>query len=127
MAMAFFSLYLGKRQKPRRKFAKIFFLFLLLGTPDFLWKIGVSSLEDLFFSLEVAWKFFFGEHLRLCSRSWPREGLFWRSWSLALATDFFVFLALASKVVSPTLPLVKTKKVLLSGCLDPTWYCAILW
>ena len=57
--------------------------------------------EDLFFFFfEIAKKifvktfFFFGEHLCLCP------------WSLALASDFFVSLALASSLVSSTPPLL---------------------
>ena len=64
------------------------------------------------FFLEIARKkilktfFLFGEHLRLCP--WPREGLSLEELSLALATDFFVFLALASasSLVSSTPPLI---------------------
>ena len=38
---------------------------------------------------------------------WPREGLSSEGLSLALASDFFVFLALASSLVSSTPPLNK--------------------
>ena len=37
---------------------------------------------------------------------WPREGLSSERLSLALASDFFVFLALASSLVSSTPPLI---------------------
>ena len=67
--------------------------------------------EDLFF--------FFGEHLRFVSLvlglglehscPWPRERLSSErlSLALALASDFFVSLALASSLVSSTPPLIK--------------------
>ena len=101
-----FSLYLGKRQKPRRKFAKTFW-----RTPDFFAQNRRLLARRLFFwrsEKNFRKPFFFGEHLRLvslsililgfervCSREvgpwpWPRI--------------FFVLLALASKVVSSTPP-----------------------
>ena len=42
------------------------------------------------------------------SRPWPREGLSSERLSLALASDFFVSLALASSLVSSTPPPTKT-------------------
>ena len=76
--------------------------------------------EDLFFGGEIAWKifvktFFFRRALALVSLvlslglehsgPWPRECLSSERLSLALASDFFVSLALASSLVSSTPPL----------------------
>ena len=41
---------------------------------------------------------------------WPRESLSSGNWSLALVSDFFVSLALASTLVSSNLPLMKNYK-----------------
>ena len=78
---------------------------------------------------KLLWRpFFFGEHLRLCPWSlalassipvlglkhscpWPRECL--PSERLSLASDFFVSLALASSLVSSTLPLAYTVRMIL--------------
>ena len=55
---------------------------------------------------------------------WPRESLSSERLSLALASDFFVSLALASSLVSSTPPLVRTSKlnevlmVMITKCLN---------
>ena len=84
----------------------LFFFFFFFFFGDRL----KNFCEDLFF-------FFFGEHLRFVSLvlglglehscPWPRECLSSErlSLALALASDFFVSLALASSLVSSTPPL----------------------
>ena len=73
--MTFFLLYVGNRQKPRRKFGKNFFF----------WRSPEKNFGNFFLGGENA--------CALCS--WPREGLSSRSMSFALA----------SKVASSTPPL----------------------
>ena len=77
--------YLEKRQKPRGKFAKTFFLENICAPVSLVLGLGL-------------------EH----SCPWPREGLSSEGLSLvlALASDFFVSLALASSLVSSTPPLL---------------------
>ena len=100
MATKLFSLYLGKRLKPRGKFAKTFFWRTLV----FRGKLASSRAKSFFF-LKSLGKFVWDLFLRTLgpcvlglehSCPWPREGLSSRSRSLAL--DFFVFSA--SKVDS---------------------------
>ena len=70
-----------------------------------------KNFEDLFF-------FFFWKTLAAVSLvlglehscPWPREGLSSKRLSLALASDFFVSLALASSLVSSTPPLLDMLK-----------------
>ena len=98
---------------PEKKFLKEFFIGERLK--NFFEDVFIfpgdrleNCFEDLFFrrtlalvSLVLA----FGlEH----SCSWPREGLSSERRSLALASDFFVLLALASSLVSSTPPLVRS-------------------
>ena len=109
--MTFFSLYLGKRQNPRGKFAKT---FLFLRKPNFSRKIGVPCAKIFF--LEVAWKIFGGDFsfyfiLLFCEntcalRSWSLASsihvlglkrICLRSRCLALASDSFCVLSLGLK------------------------------
>ena len=74
----------------------------------------LGSRTALFFDFGAK-TFFFGDHFRVVflvldiehSCPWPREGLSSVGLSLALTSDFFVSLALASIFVSSTPPLVR--------------------
>ena len=87
----------------------------------FFVEIAWIFVKTFFFFLEIAWKifvktFFFWKALALASLvlglehscPWPRECLSSERLSLALASDFFVSLALASSLVSSTPPLLLT-------------------
>ena len=106
------------------------------------WRSPEKKFWGLFLFLEIAWNkkclktFFGGENtcayvlapwprafLSLASnipvlglehsRPWPREGLSLKT--LSLASDFFMFLTLASRLVSSTSPLVKGLNNLISS------------
>ena len=71
--------YLGKRQKPRGKFANIFFVFLFWRSPE-------KNCWRSFFLRTLAPVSLVLEH----SCSWPSEGLSSKGLSLALASEFFL-------------------------------------
>ena len=91
------------------------------------------------YKLEIAWKkflkiFFFGEHAAVFlvlglehSCPWAREGLSSKRLSLALASDFFVFLALASSLVSSTPPLWSSINYIQGSKLTPTRLLEASW
>ena len=115
--MTFFSLYLGKQQKPCGKFAKRSFFSLLWRTPNFSRKTGISLSENLFVvMLRSPGKFFWGPFFlektcALCPRfltlasSIPVLGLKRvcpREVSLCLGLGFFSVLGLRGYVLDPT-------------------------
>ena len=117
--------FVGKRQKPRRKFAKIFFCF---PQEEIAWKKFFKDLfrlkknvEDLFLRLleKIFWKPFFLENTCACVLGpWPspREGL-------ALASKFFrvVGLGLEPCVLDSTsAKKIKLRLKMLVG-LQPIW------
>ena len=114
IALFFESLkFVGKHQKPRRKFAKTFFVFLF-------WKSPEKIVRRSFFLLEIARKkflkiFFFWNTCACVLGSWPRAFLFLASRGsvleravLGLGLGFFVVLALVPSLVFSTPPLAST-------------------
>ena len=105
-----------QKRSPRGHILK----FLALATePQVLETCAdLGSRTALFFEwLEIAWKTFwrpfFGEHLRLCPWPLPWAFLSWASKVLSLASNFFVFFALVSSLVSSTPPLLlRTPKLI---------------